>query len=186
MESYEATQKLYEIMRNGDIDKCISILESELNKIPESPFHLIMDLDFTNNHHELAEIVDDFIYSEMNLFQIKTIYSEMNGFSINPDRWYMELFAYDFYDGHEEYFWLSDYKSNESPVITLTGMETLQDVYKTSYVDNDQYGDSAGFTDFLVLLKYQKLIKAVSPLIKNLKCPLLATAHDYELVYEYN
>lgn len=185
MEIYEITQNLEPSIRDGDLDSCIDAIIKELNKIPASPFHLAIDLDFINNPKDIAKEIEQFIFSEFGSYEMKALYTEMNGFSINPKKWYFELFAYDWHGGHDEYFWLSDWKSNEFKSITLSGMEALQNIYATDYVGNKKYGKSSGLSDFLVVLKFQKLIRAAGSLINNLNSPLLATAHDHELVYEY-
>ena len=69
--------------------------------------------------------------------------------------------------------------------MTLTGMEKLQRVYEKEYIGNSNYDDASGYSSFLVVLKFQNLIRKSCPLIKKLKFPLLATSHDYDLIYEY-
>lgn len=44
---------------------------------------------------------------------------------------------------------------------------------------------AAEFATLLVLLKFQNLIRQSAPLMKNVHCPLLATAHDWDVVYTY-
>lgn len=210
--------ELHPYLLKGNIDYCIKRANEEITKIPQSPFHIIKDLEFSNDHEEIAKFFDNFIIEQSKKYQIKALYTETNEFSLNTDRWYFGLCAYKQYGGHEDYGWLGDWTFEHPSVIILTGMEDLQKIYgkyneeKFGFYDDDSdlfynqgdyvnseyeeefeedefensnYDDFIMVVDLLVTLKFQNLIKTIAPLIKHLNCPIFATSHDSNFIYEF-
>ncbi len=183
-----AYKELQPYLLKGDIEHCINRTCEELNKYPNSPFQVVMSLKFTNNPKKVAEYLDRFIRREQKYFTIKAIYTETNGFDINPDLWYFELFAYDKYGGHEDIDWVSYWQSEPYSAKVLTGMEDLQEVYKRrKKLEKDiDTRISIRYASLLVVLKFQELIRQAVSFSKKLSCPILATSHDYDFIYEFN
>jgi len=173
-------------IRKGDIVYCINQVTNAIKSLPDSPFHQIIELHFTNKPKKVAQYFKKFIKQENRRFPIKAIYTETNGFDINPDRWFFDLFAFDSYGGHEDYDWLSDWKSGDYPSMTLTGMEKLQQVYASESFYKNEYDDASGYCSFMVVLRFQQLIGESVALLKGANFPILATSHDYDFMYEYN
>jgi len=186
MSWFNIAQEIAPQVQAGDIEPCIERLKNEMTKLPDSPFHMATVLDFTNSPKEVASHFEKFIAQESTRLPLRAIYAETNGFDINPDRWFFDVFAYDTYGGHDDYGWLAEWKSDSYPSMTLAGMESLQRVYAREYVGDSKHGDAPHYASFLVLLKFQKLIKSSAPLIGNLQFPLLATSHDYDVIFEFN
>jgi hypothetical protein len=190
MDWFEVAEQAEPDLRKGDIDICIKRVEDELIKLPDTPFHQVMNYRFTNNPGDVAEYFDQFIIKENARFEIKAIYTETNGFYINPDLWFFDLFAYDKYGGHDDYDWLSDWKSGNYESMTLTGLEKMQEIYE-EYMEGeydgkeDYYSLANDLCSLIIVLYFQDLIKKSAPLIKGLETPLLATAHDFDFIYEY-
>ncbi len=178
--------KLEPYLRQGNLNYCIEQLIETIKLQPESPFHQIINLNFTNNSKEIAKYFQKFIDREKKKYSIKAIYTETNGFDINPNEWFFDLFAFKSYSGHSDYDWLSDWQSEEYKSLTLTGMEKLQLVYKSDAFCDNQYDDVSSYCSLMVVLRFQQLIEKSAPYIKNLDFPILATSHDYEFIYEYN
>lgn len=111
-------------------------------------------------------------------------YTEMNGFCINPDLWFCDLFAYHQYGGHDDYDWLADWQSEESGSFVIEGLEPLQAVYASDAFRDKRFADASMLTDLLVVIKFQDLIRRASRHMQELRFPLLATAHDYDFIYE--
>jgi hypothetical protein len=136
---------------------CIERVKKEIESLPESPFHVVTSLQFSNSRDEVAFFIDRFFQQETDRFDIRAVYAEMNGFDINPDRWYFDLFAYDSYGGHESYDRLSDWKSGDVEDIPLTGLEALQSVHlqkqSTYWTEGDEAGEEmfAGTRDYCSL-----------------------------------
>lgn len=70
--------------------------------------------------------------------------------------------------------------------MTLTGMEPLQSIYDSDSFSNQEYSTAAEFASLFVVVRFQALIGRSAPLMEHLKCPLLATSHDYDFIFEYN
>ena len=105
--------ELQPYIRQGNLEHCIDHVSKAMKALPDSPFHQILDLKFTNKPQKVAKYFKKFINREKKRIQLKAVYTETNGFCINPDRWFFDLFAYESYGGHENYDWLSVYKSGD-------------------------------------------------------------------------
>ena len=55
-------------------------------------------------------------------------YCEMNGFTINWDKWFINLFSYK-YLNNLDWDWLSDFNDMTSNDFVITGFEDLQQVF---------------------------------------------------------
>jgi len=192
MSWFEIANQITPDVRKGDIYSSISTVISELNKIPDTPFHNILNLSFKNKPQEIADYIAEFIEKERERIDIKSVYIEMNDFDINPDIWFFDLFAYKIHGGHDDYDWLSNWHSDNCESIALVGLEELQKIYE-NYEDGryeeeeneENYSNARDLASLIVLLYFQKLIKEAAALIDNLKIPILVTAHGYDLIYEY-
>ncbi|NLG27974.1 MAG: hypothetical protein GX557_08690 [Chloroflexi bacterium] len=171
-------------LRRGDLDTCRAIVTAALEKMPRTPYHLVMDVEFTNPPLEVARYCDAFSESARKELDVKAIYGEMNGFYINPDLWYFELFAFDNYGGHEDYDWLSDWDHITQDSLVLTGMEALQQVYATVPMDSNPAKSAEGLASLLVVVKFQQLVQRAIPLMKQKNVPILATAHEFDFIFE--
>ncbi|MBN1127145.1 MAG: hypothetical protein JXA82_19235 [Sedimentisphaerales bacterium] len=185
MDWFEIAEELTPKIVNGDIETVISRVSGILRSLPESPFHLILGLEFTNRPVDVAEYFDNFLKAQKAKFKIGAVYTETNGFDINPDRWYFELFAYSEYGGHEDYDWLSDWDSEHYPCMTLTGLKSLQEVYDSDAFHDEAHEEACQFCSLLVVCKFQDLIRRSVPLMRELYVPLLATSHDYDFIAEF-
>lgn len=184
-------------LRAGELDYCIQRVSSVLYTMPRSPYHLVLDLDFTNEPMNVAAYFDHFVVHDVKDSNLKALYTETNGFYINPDRWYFEVLGCRSYGGHEDYGWLSECDMLTEKDMTLTGMEALQSVYQrhanTHYWDILSYGGdpeveqvriACDFCDLLVVLRFQNLIRRSVPFMKQVHVPIFATSHDYDFIYE--
>ena len=185
MNWHELTQELAPTLRTGQLEACIDRAAQVLRMQPESPFIKVLDLDFTNKPKDVATHIDNFISVEKNRINIKAVYAETNGFYINTDRWFFDVFAFESYEGHEDYDWLSDWQSDDFPEMTLSGMEELQGIYKKSLHIPD-FEEAKHIASLLVVMKFQRLIQRAAHVMDELEVPLLATSHEFDFIYEYN
>ncbi len=185
MKWYELVQQIEPRLRAGELDHCTDRARDALLSLPTSPFHIAAELDFTNDPATVAGHFDAFLTREQRRFDVQAVYTETNGFDINPDRWYFDLFAYDCYKGVGDVDWLSEWNSESIRDVALTGMEPLQAVYDSESFGNQEYSTAIGFASLYVVFRFQALIRRSAPLMEHLKCPLLATSHDYDFFYEY-
>jgi hypothetical protein len=149
-----------------------------LDSYPKSPFHKVLELEFSNSVYDVAENINQFFMRESARFNVAAIYAETNGIDINPDQWFFDLFAYNVDSGLDDPDWISDWQSESWPSMTLTGMEELQTVYASQKLDQD----SVDLVNLLVVVKFQKLIFKSRSKMRIGIIPVYSTAHDYDLI----
>jgi hypothetical protein len=181
---FELQRKLEPTLRSGDLTRCEDVLAKRLAALPNSPFHIVLDLAIANAPRDVAAYCDDIFRRESKRFKIGAAYAEMNGFDINPDGWFFEMFAFEGYGGHKDLDWLSDWRSGNYAPFTITGLEPLQKAYASPAFQDEHLRDAITTTDLLVVVKFQELIQRSAPLMKGLRFPLLATAHDFDFKSE--
>jgi hypothetical protein len=181
---FQLQRELEPTLRAGDLRQCDQRIADALCGLPTSPFHIALDLHFTNPPEEVAKQFDAFFRRERERFSIAAAYTETNGFDINPDRWYFDFFAYGTYGGADDFDWLSDWTSDSWPEMTLTGMEALQAVYASDAFHDSSNEDASYVTSLLVVSRFQLLIARASTLMRELRFPLLSTGHDFQYISE--
>lgn len=127
---------------------------------------------------------------------IKALYGEMNGFTINPDLWFLSVFAYDNYQGLDDLDWLADYELEHSTaenLFVLTGFEDLQSAYERylkTKKHKDKHQRAANETcELIIILRLHELLREAVKTgkakgMKWVKVPVLVTARDYDLIYK--
>jgi len=183
---FQVADELRPRLRSGDLDYCVACVSSRIRALPSSPYHAVLDAEFTNDANAIARLLDRFVEDETRRFDVKAIYAEANAFDINPDEWYFELFAYARYGGHGDYEWLCYWKSEECPQMKLAGMEPLQDVYRAKRNRRSSFRELRGLCSLLVVLKFQRLMRRGARLAEKIAVPFLSTAHDYDFIYEFS
>ncbi len=181
--SFELQDQLTPRLRAGDLAHCESVISARLASLPQSPFHAALNLGITTSPEAVAKFFDQF-FRQQPAGNTKAAYTEMNGFDINTDLWFCSPFAYRRYGGHEDYDWLSDWQSEEFDDLPIEGMEALQKVYASEAFCDERYREACSVTSLLVVIRFQDLIRRASAQMQELRFPLLATAHDYDFIYE--
>lgn len=178
MEWFKVAKKAIPYLLQNDYTQCETIVKRALEDEAPSPFHLVLESEFSNDPQEVATYFDAFFEHESNRMTIAAIYTETNGFDINPNRWYFDLFAYEADGGLDAPDWISDWQSDNWPECTLTGMEGLQEIYAATELGSE----AAYLSSLLVVIKFQKLIFSARPLMKIGQIPVYSTGHDYDLI----
>ena len=199
MDWMTVARELESYLRRGDLTYCINHVSQIIRELPDSPFHHVLVVDFTNSPVEVAAHFDRFVVEQQGKVPFAAIYTETNGFYINPDLWFFDIFLCPTYGGHDNYNWLADCSTYYEPSITLTGMESLQQVYEQimggGVYDNYILGSDPAierlyvaneFSDLLVVLRFQDLIRRSAAHMRQVKVPVLATSHDFDFIYEIN
>ena len=172
------------LLRRGDLAGCYRLFSDSLRAMEPSPFHIVLDLDFTNDPSVFAAHIRDFIGSQSDEFTVSAIYTEMNGFEINTNLWYCDFFAYSAYGGHDDYEWLCDWQSDRFAEMPLTGMESLQAVYDSAAFRNSDFAAACSVSSLIVVTRFQQLVHRAAEQLQQPAIPILSTAHDYEYIAE--
>jgi hypothetical protein len=176
--------------RCREFDKAAQYLESLLRATKSDRFASLCELRFTNTPASIASHIEAFIALCAERFSICAIYVEMNGFDINYDRWYFDSFAYDSCASDpDELDWLCNWRSAQYPQYILTGLERIQDDFRW-YMEGRIYdkrscNDEEECAVLLVMTRFVQLIRDALALIPWLRIPVLATAHDFDIVARF-
>ena len=165
-------------LKSGRLQEPYNFLIEKMREAGPNPFDIILQADFTNEPEDIAAVFDDFIETACDADRTKLIYTEMNGFTINTDRWDFEPFGFSRTDviateDFGDFDWFSD-----NHTIVLTGLEELQDIYENEVGFRYQRDLAA----FLVISKFQHLMRASTLLMKRKNLPVFADGHDHDFV----
>jgi len=182
---FQTIAQLGPTLRAGDLEGCERYVVEQLRQLPRSPFDLSIEAAISNDPSDAARSIDHFIEVEAKRITIAAAYSEMNGFDINPALWFCNFFAYSSYGGNDDYDWLSDWQSSDSPRLVIRGMEGLQAVFASAEGRKKSLRDSQELSGLLVVIRFQQFIRKAVSEMKLLHFPLLAMAHDFDFIAEF-
>ena len=210
--NFELADKLNTLLGRNELDKAIALAESALAAIPTTDFHQILGKNVMHLSEALGNYIEAFCQSTTTVLSKKkqgfltaifgkaenhtpaAFYAEMNGFTINYDRWFIDLFSYDYFDA-ASWDWLSDFYDSSDNDFTITGLEEIQHVFRDVH-ENERFEEpyinkSYEVCELIVILRLQALFRATyqQGLKANkhwAKTPMFVTAHDYELIYKVN
>lgn len=198
--NFDLEDSLNKYVQLNDLDFAIQLAESELSKIPQTEFHQLIGMNLLHLESELSKFISNF-YSSVKLKytfsftkKLKAFYCEMNGFTINYDRWFIDLFSFSEI-GKEDYEWLTDFEYSTNKYLTITGFENLQKVYedvsKNKKQDILEIERAYEVAELLVILRLQELFRETYINAKERRekwsdYPMFVTAHDYEMIYKIN
>jgi len=206
--NFELTDKLYVLLETNKLNEAIALAETELKNIPTTDFHKILGKNFLLLTSDLTNYINAFDKSTRavlkkkqgfikKLFgsgkEIKPVayYCEMNGFTINYDRWFIDLFSFENYS-LTDWDWLSDFYDSTANDFTITGFEDIQTVFQDVH-ENDRFEEpniqkAYEICELLVILRLQELFRETYNNEKEewSKIPMFVTAHDYDLIYNAN
>ncbi len=206
--NFELADKLYGLLESKQLDEAIAMAERELKEIPTTDFHKILDKNLLHLTSELAKHINEFDKSTKDVLKKKqgfiknlfglgkgirpaAYYCEMNGFTINNDRWFIDLFSFENYI-LTDWDWLSDFYDSTANDLTITGFEDIQKVFQDVH-DNDRFEEpnilnAYQVCELLVILRLQELFREVYKTSNYdwSDIPMFVTAHDYDLIYKAN
>jgi hypothetical protein len=206
--NFELADKLSELLESKKLDEAIAMAEQELKNIPTTDFHKIIDKNLLHLTSDLAKHINEFDKSTKevlrkkqgflkNLFgpgkEVKpaAYYCEMNGFTINYDRWFIDLFSFENYS-LTDWEWLSDFYDSTANDLTITGFEEIQkafeDVHENNRFKEPNIEQAYEVCELLVILRLQELFRETYKDEESewSKIPMFVTAHDYEMIYKVN
>lgn len=204
----ELADKLYRLLENKQLDEAISMAEQALKEIPSTDFHKILNRNLLHLTSDLAKHINEFDKSTKEVLRKKSgylnqlfglgkearpaaYYCEMNGFTINYNRWYIDLFSFENYR-LTDWEWLSDFYDSTANDLTISGFEEIQRVYQDIHENNrfkePNILDAYQVCELLVILRLQELFRETYKLNQGdwNKVPMFITAHDYDLIFKVN
>ena len=145
---FDLENELSKLIKQRKVEKAIEVAESKLSALPKTEFHRILNrnlLDQADLLLEFAELfyhsAEDFYHSHQGGFfrslfskqkpasrQLEAVYAEMNAFTINPDRWFVDLFAFSQIGSREDFDWLADFEYATENSFSIKGFEDIQQV----------------------------------------------------------
>ena len=198
--NFDLEDRLNTYVRNNDLNTAIQIAETELDKIPRTEFHQLIGMDLLHLESKLSSFISSF-YTNVALKytlsfskKLHAFYCEMNGFTINYDRWFIDIFSFSKI-GQGDYDWLADYDYHSRRDLTITGYEAIQkvfaEVHKTQSFDIPEIEKSYDVAELLIILRLQQLFERTYTVAKEKgkkwsTLPMYVTAHDYEMIYQIN
>lgn len=177
------------------LDDAIDQCEQLLLAVPKTEYHTVLNVDLFKSNPEFAEWINDFYDRVSAGITIRAIYSELNGFTINPDVWFIDMFAFDTHGGMNNMDWVGDWENGNSTAgksFAIKGFEQLQSRFTrdldSSSTRTANENAARRLSEFLVVLRTQQLFQRTLEKA-NAKCywknlPFIVTAHDWDLVYE--
>ena len=206
--NFELADKLYGLLESKKLDEAIAMAEQELREIPTTDFHKILDRNILHLASDLAKHINEFdkstrqilkkkqgfiknLFGSRNEIKPAAYYCEMNGFTINYDRWYIDLFSFENYS-LTDWEWLSDFYDSTEIDLTITGFEDIQNVFEDVHENNrfeePNIDKAYGVCELLVILRLQELFREAYKPNKDdwRNIPMFVTAHDYDLIYRAN
>ena len=206
--NFELADKLSELLESKKLDEAIAMAEQELKNIPTTDFHKILGRNLLHLASHLARHIKEFDKSTKDVLKKKqgfiknlfgsgkevkpaAYYCEMNGFTINYDRWFIDLFSFENYS-LTDWEWLSDFYDSTANDLTITGFEEIQkafeDVHENNRFEEPNIDKAYEVCELLVILRLQELFRETYKLNQGDwdKIPMFITAHDYELIYKVN
>ncbi|NOX99381.1 MAG: hypothetical protein GXP30_06585 [Verrucomicrobia bacterium] len=167
-------------LREGDLDSCIHWADVMLSKVPESPFHLIRELDFTTCPKDTAEKFDRWALEQEKNKLFGSVYTETNGFAFNADQWHFHWFAYGSRPRDQNYDYLGEgWISEDHDLIVLTGMEDLQKSFQSDWVDEEDF--ARDICECAVVFKLMRFVQSVATRMKHLRYPLVVSSHGWDV-----
>ena len=174
-------------IRSADMKTCIDAANKCLKCIPATPFHIVSDMDFTNDPKTVAASFDHCFSEERNRgTNFKSVYTQTNGFPHNADRWFFNWFAYDYTTDVFDFEYLGfGWESQEYDSIVLSGMEELQAVYDddANWIDQNEFAMSA--CECMVIFKFADLIQRATREMKHFDIPMVASSHDTGIHFQF-
>jgi len=207
--NFTLAHQLQTYLGNDQLPEAIAHAETELSALPTSAFHWILQKDLLHLTEELTQYLTKAdIFARVHLGSSKEFagmpaaqklslrpgayYCALNGFTINYDRWFLNLFSFKSMGPTDDWDWLSDYYFGHED-FTLHGWEELQTAFQiaqeTRLHKNKEAYAAFEVCELLVILRLQELFQHVFATSetrwKNI--PTLVGAHDYHsLVFPIN
>lgn len=183
-------EQIQDLIQAGKIAEAIRKTEAALSGLPTSDFHQVIGKDLLHLEPAFTSFLNYF-YEAMTVeeeLDLKAIYVEMNSFTLQYERWFLHLLAYESLFSLDNLDWLTDFSGESEKTLTITRYEGLQEAnekyMKSEGYRNDDLRQACELHEFLVILRVQELVKHTVAANKGkapwADLPVFVSAHDYE------
>lgn len=178
-------------VQRGELDRAVALCEAELAALRRTDYHTALGRSWLRQTREASRWLVRFYGTASKAIPVRTLYCEMNRFEINPDEWYLDAFAYDFFGDPDDLGWLVGWKKSSAGRgrFVLHGMSDLQELFARDYGDEppDKVRAPSEVAILLLTLRMQELVYAAARQARLAgrlpdDVPVLAAAHDSDLV----
>jgi len=197
--NFEFAEKINPHLEKSDFMKAIKVATTELQKLPDTDFHLILDITLIEQAEEVADWIDEFYQKASKKKKVKALYFEMNEFDINTDMWFIEGFSYSKDGGLdlEDMDWLCDYDTDTqtaiNSVFAIEQLEKLQTAFSEieEKEENDEWTDelqeARDWCEQIIIAKFMELMGEAHLIAKRKQylwatLPVYFTEHEYDFV----
>lgn len=176
-----------ELLQKGKVAEAITLLEDKARSINAIDMNTILGRDMIGMHQELAEYIENYMNETEE--DIEAIYLEANGLMDNLDQWFLNLFAFDTYEGLDDLDWLSDPIEELFTDLPIIGYEAFQQqMLDKPNVLNEEEKE---ILELLMIARLNELLIAAGEFarFKRMKwadITVLITVHDYDVIGKFN
>ncbi len=187
--NFEFAEFLNPELEKFNFTGALSIAETALKEIPETPFHAIIGRSFLRETDYFVKMANHFFNEASKEMDVKALYFQINGFDINPDSWYISSFAFSKDGGLnlDDMDWLCDSEMQYEMDYEIPDFEDIQRAFKKTELKSRALMDAYDWCEQIVLIRFMEFIRTahVKAAEKNYpwaKVPVYFTEHDYDFV----
>jgi hypothetical protein len=185
-----AEEAVWAWVESGKLNRAITYCEKAIGRLPKCEYHQALGRSWLDQTDKAAGWLAKFYKTAQRTMEVRSLYCEMNRFEINPDRWYIDGFAYDLVGDMKDLDWLCGWKkATGASCFVLKGMKDLQRLFKRDKEREcpDEESVSSELVILLLTLRMEELVDAAARTARRNKglpedVPVFATAHDCDLI----
>ncbi|AMJ65876.1 hypothetical protein [Hymenobacter sp. PAMC 26628] len=189
--NFEFAEQINNELEKFHFNEASRVAESELEIIPSTDFHTILEKSMNVQAKELAAWIEKFYKSTSKSINIKAMYFEMIEFDINTDIWSIDGFAFDKDGGLDlnDMEWLCDVteETMTKSEFVLTGYEDLQNAFENITLDTDNLQNARDWCEQLIIVHFMELMQTTHLIAKQnnfawANIPIYFTEHAYDFI----
>lgn len=184
--------ELYKEVQGLSLSEAVQTIEESFQELPSTKFEPVRHFSFEQNIEPLSVYLVLFHQLVSRDFQPRAIYLEMNAFTINPEAWIVNAFAFRRRGSSRRTEWLSRWDSPDHPNYELRGVDHIRELFVRPIGHAPapiQDSMAEAISEFLIILRFNLTVakahqRAVltEPSLKEMS--VFSNAHDYDLLYE--
>lgn len=191
--NFEFAEQINPDLEKLNFEKAINIAETELQKLPNTDFHYILEKSLVDQAEDLATWTEVFYNLATKKNEVGALYFEMNEFDINTDHWYIDSFAFS-EDGRldlDDMEWLcnfdSDSQTETKTVFKIDGYEKLQTAFESVELSTDDLQNARDWSEQIIIARFMQLMITAHKIAKTKKLnwatvPIYFTEHSYDFI----